>query len=223
MKSLIKVMLILALGFASTLLILKALGILDAQQIESWLRHAQTLSPFYTGGLAVLLLSADLFVAMPTLTITILSGFLLGHLGGALSAILGMMFAGCIGFFMGRRYGEKLLMFLLKDQNKLDDVRTAFQRQGLMMIILSRAVPILPEVTACLAGTTGMTFSRFLVAWSVNTIPYCLIATYSGSISTIEDPKPAIITAVLLTAFFWLGWLVFRKLVLKQTLSLSDN
>ncbi|KJY81284.1 hypothetical protein TW74_00640 [Vibrio nigripulchritudo] len=62
-----------------------------------------------------------------------------------------------------------------------------------------------------------MKFSRFIVAWSISTIPYCLIAVYSGSISSLDDPKPAIITAVLMTSGLWLGWYMFRRFKLKRS------
>lgn len=75
MTSLIKVMLIVASIFASTFIILKVAGVLSIEQIESWLTYAKSLSPIYVGGMTILLLFADLFVAMPTLTITILSGY----------------------------------------------------------------------------------------------------------------------------------------------------
>lgn len=216
MTSLIKVMLIVASIFASTFIILKVAGVLSIEQIESWLTYAKSLSPIYVGGMTILLLFADLFVAMPTLTITILSGYFLGQWYGALAAVLGMMLAGCIGFVLGRRYSKRILAFIVKDEEKILEVRAAFQSHGFTMILLSRAVPILPEVTACLAGMTGMSFSRFITAWSLSTIPYCLIAVYSGSISSLDNPKPAIITAALLTSGLWLGWYLFRRFKLRS-------
>ncbi|BCL69478.1 hypothetical protein TUMSATVNIG1_14270 [Vibrio nigripulchritudo] len=217
MKALIRIMLVVALAFASTFIILKVAGVLSVEQIEGWLTYAQSLSPIYVGGTTVLLLFADLFVAMPTLTITILSGFFLGQWYGAVAAILGMMLAGTIGYLLGNRFGDRLLNVLIKDTKQIEEAKSAFQKHGFVMILLSRAVPILPEVTACLAGMTGMKFSRFIVAWSISTIPYCLIAVYSGSISSLDDPKPAIITAVLMTSGLWLGWYMFRRFKLKRS------
>ncbi|CCN50559.1 hypothetical protein MADA3029_940233 [Vibrio nigripulchritudo MADA3029] len=217
MKALIRIMLVVALAFASTFIILKVAGVLSVEQIEGWLTYAQSLSPIYVGGTTVLLLFADLFVAMPTLTITILSGFFLGQWYGAVAAILGMMLAGTIGYLLGNRFGDRLLNVLIKDTKQIEEAKSAFKKHGFVMILLSRAVPILPEVTACLAGMTGMKFSRFIVAWSISTIPYCLIAVYSGSISSLDDPKPAIITAVLMTSGLWLGWYMFRRFKLKRS------
>jgi len=77
------------------------------------------------------------------------------------------------------------------------------------MILLSRAMPILPEVTACLAGMTKMKFSKFILAWLISTIPYVLIISYAGSASSIENPKPAIYTAIGISVTLWSGWYLF--------------
>ncbi|MCK6263854.1 VTT domain-containing protein [Vibrio sp. ZSDE26] len=217
MRHLIKVMLVVAMVFALTFISLKAAGVLSVEQIEAWLTYAQGLSPIYAGVLTVALLLADIVIAMPTLTVTILSGFFLGSSLGALSAIIGMSLAGVTGYLLGKRYGDSILMLLLKDEHKINDAKSAFQSHGLGMILLSRAIPILPEVTACLAGATNMTFSRFMFAWLLSTVPYCLIAAYAGSLSSLSDPKPALIGAAVLTTSLWIGWFVFRKFKLKSS------
>ncbi|OIQ26783.1 MAG: hypothetical protein BM561_01730 [Vibrio sp. MedPE-SWchi] len=61
-----------------------------------------------------------------------------------------------------------------------------------------------------------MTLPRFMLAWLLSTVPYCLIAAYSGSISSMSDPKPALMGAALLTTTFWVGWFLFRKFKLNR-------
>jgi hypothetical protein len=56
-----------------------------------------------------------------------------------------------------------------------------------------------------------MNFMTFLALWSMNVIPYCLIVAYAGSISTLDDPQPAIFTAIGLSVFFWSGWAIFNR------------
>ena len=57
-----------------------------------------------------------------------------------------------------------------------------FNRHGFVMILLSWALPILPEATACLSGFTRMPFWRFLLAWVLGAYPYVTIAAYAGSV-----------------------------------------
>lgn len=211
MKSLIKVFLIIATFFAATFLIIKFTGVLTVEQIEGWLMQAKELSPIYVGTLVALLLFADLFIAIPTLTVTILSGYFLGHTYGALAALLGVLLAGICGYALSRYFGEAILGFLVKDEGKRNDAIFTFKKHGVMMILLSRAMPILPEITACLSGTTRMNFSKFLLAWLISSVPYVLIASYAGSISSIDNPKPAIFTAIGISTLLWISWFIYHR------------
>lgn len=212
MKSLMKIILIIFTFFASTFVLIKFTGVLTVEQIETWLMQAKELSPVYVGLLVVLLLFADLFIAVPTLTITILAGYFLGYPYGALAALLGVILAGVCGYTLSRYYGSTILGFLMKDENKRNDVIYSFKKHGVMMILLSRAMPILPETTACLSGMTRMPFSKFLVIWLISAIPYVLIAAYAGSISSIENPKPAIFAAIGISTLLWTLWFIYHRM-----------
>jgi len=211
MKPLLKIFLIVATFFASTFLIIKLSGILTVDQIEGWLTQAKELSPYYVGTIIGLLLFADLFIAIPTLTVIILSGYFLGHEYGAFAALTGTMSAGICGYALSHYYGDRILSFLVKDKKKRDDAISTFHQHGFVMILLSRAMPILPEATACLSGMTRMGFGKFLLAWSVSTVPYVLIASYAGSVSSIDNPKPAIITAICLSLILWFSWFFYHR------------
>lgn len=211
MKSLVKVILIIATFFATTFVLIKLTGVLTIEQIEGWLIQAQTISPLYLGGIVTLLLFSDLFIAIPTLTVTILAGYFLGFAYGALASFLGLLLAGITGYFISRYYDDSILSFLIKEEAKRNDVISSFHKHGFVMLILSRAMPILPEVTACLSGMTRMKFNKFLAAWLISSVPYTLIASYAGSISSIDNPKPAILTAIGISALLWVLWYIFHR------------
>ncbi len=211
MKPLLKIIAIVGLCFATTFVLIKATGSLTIDQIESWLGQARELSPVYVGCIVFALLFADLFIAIPTLTVTILSGFFLGHFYGASAALSGLMMAGICGYALSRYFGESMLRFLIRTREERDQVKVTFKQYGFVMILLSRAMPILPEVTACLAGMTGMRFTRFLLAWSLSAVPYTLIAAYAGSVSSAARPQPAIFAAVGISLTFWTAWYVFHR------------
>jgi len=211
MKPLIKVMLFLATAFALTFIVGRALGILTVENVKHWLELAAAVDPSWLAATVVLLLFLDLFVAVPTLTITILGGFFLGFPAGAAAAFTGMSLAAFCGFGISRIWGERAVSFLLRNEHDRKDMAQAFLRNGPAMIILSRAAPIVPEVTACMAGATGMAFTRYLGCFSLGTLPYVLIASYAGSISSPESPQPAIYAAFALYAVLWIGWYLFRR------------
>ena len=219
MKSLLKVFLIIATIFATTFLLIKFTGVLNIEQIENWLTQAKELSPIYVAAIVALLLFSDLFIAIPTLTVTIMSGYFLGHFYGASAALTGVLLAGICGYALSHYYGDSILGFLIKNKTERLDATRTFQKHGFVMIILSRAMPILPETTACLSGMTRLPFLKFLIAWLISSVPYILIATYAGSVSTLQNPKPAIFTAIGISIFLWLSWFFFHRMNTKNNIT----
>jgi len=211
MKHLIKVIVIIASFFAFTFILLKVTGILSVEQIKTWLLQAKELSPYYIGGIVILLLFSDLFIAIPTLTVIALSGYFLGFQYGAISSFIGLLLAGVTGYGLSNILGERIFGFLLKKEASRKEAKITFRKHSFIMILLSRAIPILPEVTACLAGMTKMKFSKFILAWLISTVPYVLIISYAGSVSSIENPKPAIYTAIGISVTLWTGWYFFNN------------
>jgi len=212
LRALIKLVLVLASLFATTFILAKFTGVISVEKIELWLTAAKSVDILYLALIIVLLLFADLFIAVPTLTVMILSGYFLGHFYGAITAITGVMLAGNTGYLLSYFYGEKLEQLVIKDPQQRLALREQFDQYGILMIVFSRAMPILPEVTACLSGMTKIPFVRFITAWSVSSVPYAIIATYAGSISSLNNPKPAIITAIVLTTLCWTAWFIVQRL-----------
>lgn len=211
MKSLLKVMLILAAIFASTFTLGRVLGILTVDNVRLLLTQASEISPFWIAGIVVALLFIDLFVAVPTLTIIILAGHFLDFAAGVFAAFTGTALAALGGYVLCRRFGDGLIRRIVRDERERRDLTAAFHRNGPAMILLSRAAPILPEVTACMAGATRMRFGLFALFFTLGTLPYAGIAAYAGSISTIDDPRPAVYAVLFLYGVMWLGWAWFRR------------
>lgn len=217
MRQLIYLALGLALFFASTFLIIKMTGILSVEDIKLFLTEAHEVAPVYVALAVILLLVADLFIAVPTLTVTILSGFFLGFPLGFFAAATGLLTAGTLGYTLSYAYGPKLLNRLQKDERKLDEMGAVFSRYGGLVLVICRAMPILPEVSCCLAGATRMKFPKFIAAFLLGTVPYALIATWAGSKSSLEDPKPAILAALGISLILAGSWtFLFRRYKAEQ-------
>lgn len=211
MKPLIKVMLTIALLFASTFVVGRLLGILTEENVRTWLEMASSLSAVTVFAVVVALLFIDLFVAVPTLTVVILGGYFLGFGPGMLAALAGSALAAFGGYAICRAWGERALARIVRNQQQREELRAAFLAHGPGMIVLARAAPILPEVTACMAGITRMPVIRFALFWVMGTVPYMAVASYAGSASTLDDPMPAIYAALALYAVMWLGWFIYRR------------
>ena len=105
MKPLIKVMLILGSIFALTFVLGRVFGILTVENVKHWLEVAASIDPLWLATTVILLLFIDLFVAVPTLTITILAGFFLGFPFGAAAAFIGISLAAFCGYLISRIWG----------------------------------------------------------------------------------------------------------------------
>jgi uncharacterized membrane protein YdjX (TVP38/TMEM64 family) len=130
---------------------------------------------------------------------------------GAFAAFSGMTLAALCGYGVSWKWGDSVVKFLVKDEGAREEMIVAFQQSGPAMIMLSRAAPIVPEVTACMAGVTQMPLARYLLFFVLSTLPYVVVAAYAGSISSIESPQPAIYAALFLYAVLWFGWFLFRR------------
>ncbi len=211
MKEMLKIMLILFVVFTTIFIFAKITGLLSLEQIEGWLTQTRNAPTIYIMAIVIALLFLDLFVTVPTLSLIMLSGYFLGYPLAVLASVTGLMIAGSSGYLLSFLYGSRVLRFLIKDDEKREDMKNTFHKHGFAMILLSRALPMLPEVTACLSGSTRMPFPKFLAAWSLSSVPYVLIAAYSGSISSLGNPMPAIFTAIGITSVLWLGWFLFHR------------
>lgn len=211
MKPLIKVMLILGSIFALTFVAGRLLGWLTVENVKLMLEQAANIDPLWLAGTVILLLFVDLFIAVPTLTITIFAGYFLGFPAGAAAAFTGMSAAAFAGYFISRIWGERPISFLVRNPNDRKEMTETFDRNGPVMIMFSRAAPIVPEVTACMAGATNMNLGRYVAYFSLSTLPYVLIASYAGSISSVESPQPAILAVLFLYGILWIGWYLFQR------------
>lgn len=216
MRLLIKTALILAAVFASTFLVIKLTGALSVEDIQLWFQAIKSQPSYQVGGLVILLLFADLFVAVPTMTVVIFAGYFLGFQVGVLYAFLGLASAALTGYLLSRVYGERLLNKLTDDELQKQQMRSLFQDHGVLVLILCRAMPMLPEISSCLAGTCKMPISRFLLGWGLGTIPYLMIVSYAGSISDFDNPQPVLLTALVVTGTLWLVWMWFIKVKIRS-------
>lgn len=211
MKLLIKSILILATIFTTSLLIIKFSGVLTIEDIKQIFQTLKSQPSYVLGVMIVLFLFIDLFIAVPTMTIIILAGYFIGFELAVFYTFIGLLTASLTGYFLSRKYGMRVLDKLTSDEKQKLEMTELFNKHGVLVLVLSRAVPMLPEISSCLAGTCNMSLKRFLFAWSLGTVPYLCVVAYAGSISNFDNPMPAIYAAIGITLLFWFLWLIFMK------------
>ncbi len=206
MKDLLRIGLILGLAFASTFLMIRALGLLPEDGVIAWLESLRDIHPGRLMAGVVALLLLDLLIAVPTMTTILIAGWLLGPVLGGMTAALGLMLMGGIGYALGRIFGRPILQRLFKDDTRLAGVEAAFARNDLLTLAVCQALPILPELSATLAGIARMNPLRFALGYGLGVIPFAFIVAAGGAASTPDDLRPAILTVIAITAILLILW-----------------
>lgn len=206
MRDLVRIGIVLALAFASTFLLAQWSGILPEADLLAWLESLRDLCPAWLI-LAVLgLLVLDLFIAVPTMTTILLAGWLLGPWLGGVAASVGLLLLGSTAYLIGRSAGRRVLARLFRDEARLAEIERAFARNDLLTLAVCQALPILPEFSATLAGIARTPPLRFLAGYALGVVPFAFILAGGGAASSPEDLRPAILTAIGVTATLLLAW-----------------
>lgn len=88
-----------------------------------------------------------------------------------------------------------------------------FARSGPWLVVLSRWLPVFPEVIACLAGLARMPLRIFFTALLCGTVPLGFTYAAVGHLFQTE-PKWALAACVALPVVLWL---IFRPFLRDQT------
>ena len=99
-----------------------------------------------------------------------------------------------------------MLRLLIKDKKQIDEVNSIFHRLGFGMLIISRALPMLPEATCCLSGMMKFNFFKFFIYYLIGTLPYAIVLTYLGSVSSADNPYPALTGISIVYVILYLLW-----------------
>ncbi len=154
------------------------------------------------------LLWIDLLLPVPSSLVMILSGKILGVAAGTAAAGLGAMLTAVTGFLVCRWGRAHWFRRLVKPADQ-QAMGAWLEKYGIFAIIISRPVPMMTEVISCLAGLSQMRFAPFVGASALGTLPVCLVYAYCGAHSSLSNPWPAVVVALLLPAA---GWLVARRI-----------
>ena len=126
------------------------------------------------------LIVADLFVPMPAPAIMAALGLIYGvWLGGAIATFASFM-AGMVGYTLCRVIGPRAAAWIAGPK-EIEMVRELFERSGVWLIAVSRVLPWIPEVLACLAGLSRMSLARFSTGCLIGSVLVGFLNAYFGS------------------------------------------
>lgn len=149
------------------------------------------------------LLVADLALPIPTTAVIAALGMLYGPVLGGSIGSLGSVASGLIGYGLCRHLGRPFALWL-NGERALATGDRLFSRAGGWFVVLSRWLPVLSEVVACLAGLSRMSFTVFLAALLCGSVPLGFVFASIGHLGG-EQPAATLVLSAVLPLCLWLA------------------
>ena len=198
--------------------------------IVSFLLWGEWLSSFFVGEEAIsvleqygqwawafglILLVMDLFLPLPATLVMSALGYMYGPIIGGLFSALGSLLSGLFAFGLCKAIGKKGAVFILGIKD-LEKGQKLFSKNGGWIVAISRWLPVLPEVIACMAGLNRMQTGQFTIALLCGSLPLGFVFAYVGFTGK-DHPYMATIVSAFLPLILWIfaQWLM-RKLASKH-------
>lgn len=178
----------------------KFTALFDGPAAREWLQNCGA-----WGWLAVIgMLVGDLFLPIPATGIMSSAGYVYGPwLGGTLSAC-GSFLSGMLACVLCRSLGPRAAQWLAGRDGLIQN-EDLFRRSGPWLIILSRWLPVLPEVISCLAGLAKMPLRTFTTALLCGSVPMGFAYAALGAMFD-ASPAWAIALSVIVPVLLWLAF-----------------
>ena len=154
----------------------------------------------WAAGVALLLL--DFLLPIPGTAVMSALGYVYGAILGGLISAIGSILTGLVAYAICRLLGPKAAKQLLGEIDYHRGIKL-FANTGGWIVVLSRWMPLLPEVVACMAGLTRMPFGKFVLALACGSIPLGFVFAYIGS-TGMENPILAITLSAAIPPILWL-------------------
>ena len=152
---------------------------------------------------AIALLASDLLLPIHSTVVFTALGILYGPWWGGLTGAIGFALGGAIAYAICRSFGERAALRLLGEHDYRRG-QTLFERSGGWIVVLSRWLPVLPEVISCIAGLTRMPVGKFSLALTCGSAPIAFAFAALGHAGK-DQPLLAIGFSVVIAPILWLA------------------
>ena len=151
---------------------------------------------------AIVLMVSDLFLPIPASAVMSAIGSKYGMLIGFIINFSGLILAGFVAYFSAILFSRKGSSFICSEK-EIEEYSKFFNKYGGISVIVSRALPILPEVTSLMAGFSRMNFKQYCTSLVLGSAPVALLYSWIGS-SMSKEPVWGIAIAVSIPLLLWL-------------------
>ncbi|MBL3528280.1 MAG: VTT domain-containing protein [gamma proteobacterium endosymbiont of Lamellibrachia anaximandri] len=165
---------------------------------EQWLSATDD-NAFYFGLTGAGLLASDILLPIPSSIVGTMLGARLGIVPGWLWCWIGLMLGNTFGWLAGR-------MLFSRPDRELPEAPT------LVILAISRPVPVLAEAVAFAAGAGGMSLRHFfLVTLIANGVISLVLAGNGATLLPDSFLGPGLLIPLGLPVVTWLVWRRYRK------------
>ena len=150
---------------------------------------------------AIVLLMCDLVLPLPSTAVLSALGFVYGTLWGGIIGSIGSVLSGSLAYWLARNLGRRAAE-RVAGRHDLERGERVFASVGGWVVALSRWLPLLPEVVACMAGLTRMPVAAFHWALLCGTLPMAFTFAAVGATGA-QRPGVALALSAVVPVLLW--------------------
>lgn len=162
---------------------------------------------------AIGLFISDLVLPVPGTVLLSGLGAVYGIVIGGLIGLTGYFLSAMLAYVLARQFGKDLVL-KIASEDEVNQAHDCFNRWGGLAVVLSRSMPIFPEVISLMAGLLKMKLSRFIFAVLLGSAPISFFFAWVGAMA-VEEPRWALALTLILPALIWCVSYLFLKRVKK--------
>ncbi|NNE93580.1 MAG: VTT domain-containing protein [Verrucomicrobiales bacterium] len=141
---------------------------------------------------------------LPILGTVVMSalGVVYGWFWGGIFSTIGAMGAGLLAYGLCRNFGRRAGRWIAGEDGMKSGEKLFSGNLGGWVVALSRWLPVMPEVVACLAGLVRMPFRKFVIALACGCVPLGFAFAWIGEAGR-EKPELALILSATIPPVLW--------------------
>ncbi|HEY7712247.1 MAG TPA: VTT domain-containing protein [Candidatus Entotheonella sp.] len=154
--------------------------------------------------LVIISLVTDIFLPIPSSTVAIASGSLLGPALGVVANWVGLSLGSLLGYGLGRYGGWKIGQRLVGSQG-LDRAHKCAEDYGVIAVAICRPLAVLAEASAIVLGMSKMSLLRYLLVSGASNLVIATVYSLTGAwVITDGSMWVVIVTSMLAPLPVWL-------------------
>lgn len=169
--------------------------------------------------LVICVMSADLLLPIPSSAVITHAGQELGVVVGTMITLIGLTVGSCVGYGAARVLGNGYVVNSVSESDR-EALQDLIEKNGVLVLVLLRPVPILAEASVLLLGLGKMSWWRFFSWLTISNFAICLFFTKWG-VWASENDIPEFASLLISIAFplilLFLSKLLIPKIVTSES------